>query len=50
MRVVNTSIDLDPFRTVIYKKGKILDSKYYVIELSFNDSVFYILSFDIETS
>lgn len=43
-------IDLDPYWTVIYKKGKILNGRYYVIELSINEENFYILSFDIESS
>lgn len=41
---------MDPFRTVIYKKGKIMNGRYYLLELSYNEDNFYISSFDIETS
>ena len=44
------TFELDPFRTVIYKKGKIMGGRYFVLELSFNEEKFYISSFDIETS
>ena len=44
------AFELDPFWTVIFKKGKIMNGRNYVLELSYNEDKFYIFSFDIETS
>ena len=42
--------NIDDNRAVVYKKGKMINDQYYIVEMSYNEYNFFICAFDIETS
>lgn len=43
-------IKLDPSRVVVFKKGRMLNQGYFIIEFSYTQRYFCIAAFDIETN
>lgn len=43
-------IKLDPSRVVVFKKGRLLENGYFIIEFSYTNSYFWVAAFDIETN